>query len=1234
MLGHIAAFEWRYQVKSPVFWVGCFFFFMLAFGATASDVVQIGSVGNVHKNSPYVILQYLGVMSTIAVFIIVAMVSNVVIRDDETGFAPILRSTSISKTAYLVGRFSGACAAAFFVLAAVPLGVLVGSWMPWIDPEKIGPFHASHYLYALFVEGLPTLIIVSAAFFALATATRSMMWTYVGAVGFLVLYLVMRISLRDPAYDVASALADPFGGAAFGIATKYWTAADRNTLLPPIAGLLLANRLLWIGVGAAVFLIAAKVFSFEERPSRLSRRERIAARNAAAIARAGRASPAVGAIISDPDFAAAQALLPQREAPARRERAALPDIPPATAATRRAQWWALARHDMAFVFRSPAFFVLLLIALLNSGASLWFTGDFYGSGTYPVTRLMVSGLDGAYTLFPLIIAIYYGGELVWRDRERRIHEIVDATAAPDWTHVVPKVIAISLVLFSTALIGVLAGVVVQTIKHYFRFELLHYAAWFVWPATLTLIQFAVLSVFVQVLVPQKYLGWAVMVAYVIANISLSSIGFEHHLYDYAGGPNVPLSDFNGASRFWIGALWFQIYWSAFAVILVVLAHALWRRGNTFELRPRLKRLGHRLHGTAGVIMAAAGVVFVATGAWIYYNADVLNRYITAPDHDRLLADYEKALLKFETVPQPKISDVTLDVELYPKQVRAVTTGQYTIVNRTAAPIDVLHLAWDERLSLDKVVLDGATVQTDYPRFHYRIYKLATPMKPGESRTLGFTTTLGEPGFVNQKPYTRIVDNGTFLDNTLIAPRIGVSRNGLLQERSKRRKYGLEPQLRPPKLEDDSARAFNEFNHDSDWVNAEITVGTDADQVAVAPGYLQSDITSTVNGEKRRVMRFKTDAPTMNFFSVQSARYAIQHATTKVGDHDVDLAVYYTPGHDYNVERMMNSMRLSLALFSEQFSPFQFHQLRIIEFPAYERFAQSFPNTIPFSEDIHFLGEYPDPDKIDVATYVTAHEVAHQWWGHQLVPADQQGASMLVETFAQYSAMLVMERKYGRDQVRKFLKYELDRYLRSRGGEVVEELPLARVEEQQYIHYQKGSLVMYWLKEVVGEDVVNRSLAKLLQQYSFKGAPYPNTRDFLAILRSEAGPQHDALITDLFEKITLLDLKATNAVAKQRPDGKWDVSIDYEAHKHYADGKGVETEAPMDELVEFGVFTAKPGDKGFGAGNVLLLQKVQVTTGTHHVDFVVDRPPVFAGIDPYNKRIDRNTDDNVVKVNGS
>lgn len=426
-----------------------------------------------------------------------------------------------------------------------------------------------------------------------------------------------------------------------------------------------------------------------------------------------------------------------------------------------------------------------------------------------------------------------------------------------------------------------------------------------------------------------------------------------------------------------------------------------------------------------------------------------------------------------------------------------------------------------------------------------------------------------------------------------------------------------------KLEDVAARGFNGLRHDSDFVNADITLSTEADQLPVAPGYKVSE---AVSGG-RRTVRYRTDAPIQNFFSLQSAAYAVAQDHW----HDVELSVYYHPAHAYNVARMIRAMQASLDYYSVNFSPFQFRQLRILEFPDYASFAQSFANTIPYSEGIGFIQNYRDAEKIDMVTYVTAHEVAHQWWGHQVCGADQQGAAFLVESLAQYSALMVMEKLYGPEQIRKFLKFELDRYLRSRGGEVLEELPLARVEVQSYIYYQKGSLALYLLKDQLGEAAVNRALQGFLKDFAFQGAPYPRSLDLIARLRAEATGAQQGLITDLLEKITLYDVKTTSAHTRPLADGQWETTLEVSAQKLYADGRGKETIAPMQEELDVGLFAVEPGHKGYVNQSVLALERRQVASGAQQLVLRSAVKPAFAGVDPFNKWVDRNSDDNIAPV---
>ncbi len=1193
MFAKIAAFELRYQLRQPAFWVISILFALLSFGAVAaSEFIRISGGGNVHVNSPYMLAGLHGLFNVFYMLATTAIVANVVSRDVQTGFGPMIQTTRISKFDYLYGRFLGAFGAVALSFMSIGFGILMGTLMPWVDPETIGPFRPGDYAWSYLVMGVPGLLLSSALFFALATVTRSMMATYIGVVAVFMTYLVATSVIgRKPEFETAMAWVEPFGSAAYGLVTKYWTSAERNTLNPAFEGVLLFNRLLCIG-GSLLILGAAYVLHRPAaRGAKLKKQDRLRA------------------------LAAAEAEAPVRTGP----------LPAARHGWASALTQLISRtaFEMNLMFRSPAYVVLILLGFSFAVASLWFSGEAFGTPIQLVTRVAISTLIGAFGLISMIIAIYYSGELVWRDRERGMHEIIDATSTPDWTFLVPKTLALALVLVSTLIIAMFAGMLTQTIKGVTDYQLDRYISWYLWPEAVNYAQLAVLAIFVQAMSPNKFVGWAIMVVYIISTLVLVSLGFDHFLYRYASGPAVPLSDMNGTGDFAAFAGWLNAYWSAFALILLVIAFGLWRRGTETRLMPRLKRLPSRLMGPAGLIGVAALAAFVGLGGFIYTNTNVWNEYRSQDADEARLAAYEKALLPFENTPQPAIVDVKLALDLHPHSPSLKTVGSYVIVNDTDKPQTEIHLRWQPDLEVNALSVEGARMTREWKEFDYRIYRFNTPLQPGERRTVRFETTLAQRGFKVRGNTTRLVDNGTFVSNGEFAPMVGMGRDGLLSDRTKRRKRGLPAELRMAKLEETRAQASNYI--DADWVNADITVTTDADQTPIAPGYKVSD--TTANG--RRTARFVTEAPILHFFSVQSARYEIlreQH-------NGVTLEIYHDPAHGRNAPRMIKALETALDYYTTAFGPYQFRQARIVEFPAYASFAQAFANTMPYSEGLGFIADFSDPSKIDYVTYITAHELGHQWWAHQVVSADMQGATTLTETLAQYSALMTMEKLYGPDQIRRFLKYELDNYLRSRGTERLEELPLMRVEANQgYIHYQKGGLVLYLLRDQIGEEAVNRALRRVLAQYAFKGAPYPRSLDLIAALRAEAPADKQALITDLFERITLYDLKAKSATATKRADGRWDVTVTVEARKLYADGQGVETAAPLNEAIDLGLFTGEPGKPGFERSDVVMMERRPVRSGTQTFRFIAATRPTHVGIDPYNRWIDRNSDDNVIAVN--
>ncbi len=325
--------------------------------------------------------------------------------------------------------------------------------------------------------------------------------------------------------------------------------------------------------------------------------------------------------------------------------------------------------------------------------------------------------------------------------------------------------------------------------------------------------------------------------------------------------------------------------------------------------------------------------------------------------------------------------------------------------------------------------------------------------------------------------------------------------------------------------------------------------------------------------------------------------------------------------------MIEAIKESLTYYSTHFAPYPYRQMRIIEFPRYRRFAQSFPNTVPYSEGAHFITDLRDTDNIDMVFYITCHEVAHQWWGNVVLPAGVQGGEMISESLSQYSALMVMEKNFGREKMKRFLAYELNHYLTGRGREREEELPLARVEHQNHVYYNKGSLIFYALRDYIGEDTLNSALRRFLDANAYKGPPYATTPGLLGCLRDVTPEHYQYLIEDMFERITLYDNRAESATAVPIENGRYRVRLAYQSHKFYADGWGAETEADHTDWIEVGVF----GEGVDGKEGVLHLAKHRIASGTGEIEIIVDEKPVRAGIDPRNLLIDRVATDNVKRV---
>jgi ABC-2 type transport system permease protein len=1183
----IVAFELRYYLERISTWVYFGIFFSLAFLTMCAfggawEGMAVGS-RSLLANSPHRIAGLMAAFSLVMVPVTAALAGNAVYRDFETVIHPLVFTSGVGKRTFLAGRYAGAVLANLVVALSVPLGLLAASVMPFLQDERVGPFRAEGYLQGLLLFTLPNLLFTAALFMSLAALTRRMLPNYAGGILLLLGYSLSQRLINELDDDLASTLMDVFGIGPAGRSVRFWTLWEQNHLGFPLEAPLLWNRLLWTCMSAVVLVAAGRWFRFAHLAT-----ERRGRRTLPETVQGVQPAPLV---------------IP---------RAALSASP----GTRLRQYLALTKRAYLEVVGNVYFPVMVGACLVFLGTSATRIGSAWGTSTYPVTYEVLDLVTGMVAAFLLIIITFYSGELVWNDRELRVSQIVDALPLPGWLAYASRLTALLAVNATLLAVGMVAGIVIQLSYGFTRIEPGHYVLELCVLQMVPYALLAVLALLVHTLVNHKYVGHLVMVVYYVTTPILPALGVRHNLANYASAPDVKYSDMNGYGHALAPWAWFTLYWVFGAALLAIATNLMWVRGQETAWERRLKLARARLHGRTAAAAGGCAALMLATGGWIFYNTNVRNDFHSEKHGLEVQERYEKRFKRFEAAPQPRVTAVDLDVELYPATQELRVRGTYRLRNRTAAAIDSVHVDYPASLKLNRLVLSRPSRRMLWDRDGgYAILALAQPLAPGDSVELRWELEKPNRGFTNETEYGPVLGNGTFFTSQLL-PTVGYNPDSEIQDEDERKRRGLKPRERVAALGDREARMRNFVSRDADWMGFQATIGTSGDQTAVAPGYLQR--TWTAGG--RRYFRYRMDAPMLDFYAFLSARYAVRRDAWK----GTAIEVYHQPGHEYNLDRMVRSVKASLDYYTAQFGPYQHRQVRILEFPRYAAYAQSFDNTIPYSEAIGFIARV-DTGDIDYPFFVTAHEVAHQWWGHQLVGADVQGAAVLSETLAEYSALMVMEKEYGRDRMRRFLRYELSQYLQGRGGERRREMPLYLAENQPYIHYHKGGLAMYALRDWIGEARVNAALRSLLDEQRFRGPPYATTPDLLRHLRAVTPDSTQHVVDDLFERVILFDNRAVEATYTHPSAGRWEVQLVVDAQKLRADSAGQETPVPVDDWIDVGVYREGKGR------DVLELRRVHLRRRRSLVTFVLPSRPLRAGIDPTFKLIDRRGTDNVIAV---
>ncbi|MGZ4091099.1 MAG: ABC transporter permease, partial [Bacteroidia bacterium] len=937
----------------PGIYIYFLIFLALAFllGALISGVFSgVTADTNSYINSASIIAGILTSFNTdyllglITLLICVTLMAGCVQKDFQYNCFSFYFTKPITKFSYLMGRFSASFLLTMFVLS----GLILGMWLAFLlspnDNGQIGEFKFMNFFMPFMIFMVPNAFLIGAVFFSLVTFSRNMTSGYVGSLVFIVTAGIARSVTNDIDNKTLGAILDPFGQQALSFTTDYWTPAENNVRNIPFSGYILYNRLFWLALSFGLIVFTYFRFSFNQflNPVSLFKKKKESTSQPSKLIQSIGHLPKV-----TQGFDAKMAWN---------------------------QFSFLTRFEFRKITRSIFFYIVVGLCVLLTALVSQFSGLIYGTVTYPLTYMQIETSAGIFRFFLLILIVFYSGIVIWRERDSKVDELVGASPVSNGVLFLSKLVSLILLCVVVNIVCMLTCISIQAYSGYYNFEIGLYLKEFLGMKIMSVIATVALAVSIQVFFKNRYVGFFAMVLIVLGlPLILNVFKYENELVRFnSSGDMLRYSDMNGYGHTLVNFFVYKFYWIGFMLVVSALAASMYQRGKEVSLKTRWKQSRRQFSFPYKGAAIVGMLFFFGCGSMIFYDRWKLNPEVSPKDIEKRTAEFEKSYKKYSKELQPRVVESNLQVDIFPDQYGCKIKGYYYLKNKHKDPVKRIFINIPREATIKEFKFACANKQfIDDKKNGFYGYDLPNSLAAGDSVKFDYELEYFPKSFVIRPDDKEVVSNGSFFNSGML-PSIGYNPDSELSDNSTRKKYKLEPKLRMAPITDTASYASTYISNDADWIRFACIVSTSEGQTAVAPGYLQKDWKE--NG--RHYFHYKMDAPILNFYAFLSANYEIKRdkwINPLDKTNEVNIEIYYHKGHEYNIDRMIRGIKRSLDYYTKNFSPYQHKQVRILEFPRYESFAQSFPNTIPFSESIGFVAKVndADPNEVDYPFYVTA-----------------------------------------------------------------------------------------------------------------------------------------------------------------------------------------------------------------------------------------------------------------------
>lgn len=1005
---------------------------------------------SVLMNAASIFYKNLAGMGPLMIIIIAIITVPLLYKDIQYKAAQSIYTLPISEKQFMIGRFLSA----YIINVLIGLGFIIGfALVPYSGigaAEKFGATPWIAIFHGYIALTMTNLFILTGISYAGLVLTKKPAVSYVAIFAILVLFFIAEGLSHNAGESYLVQVLDPFTYVYTADTLDKLPAAEKNVAFLSLGSAYWFNRLIWIGLTCLLLFWAYRRFSFKYfiQSSSASRKPSLNTKESSSLAISENIIPPVHLHFSN--FIYLKKCL------------------------------RLARLEFLNVVRPASFKVILgILSLMFFLQNMLWNATYYLGPQYSVTSSMTFN---RLTLgaFLIILLMIWAGELFFKDKTANIWQITDVMPVPIWVSQLAKYIAMAGVALLLALTIIACGIFVQIITGGWKeIDLLLYiddVLGYKW-GWLTYLLYIAFVFMVAGLTGHRFVTHILSVGFFFFIIVSFDMGILEELrFGYGLVPGIEdYSEMNAYGIWSKASFWYFLTWLSLAAVFILLGIYFWRRGTSLRLRQKLSFRDPQLTWPAKGILILCIIGFIFLQSFITNQVNQPGNYTSEEQANEIDAAYEKKYKYLENTLQPKIEGANINLDLYPEKRTCLYQADLEILNPYDQRIDTLYLSISDFVEIQRLQWKQKTAKAAWEDEVLEIIAFPLKLNPGEKGMLSIKGTKTYIGFTQdgESPQPDLTYNGSFMGIRDILPVIGYDADRELLQNRDRSELGL-PKLtsRMADLQDQKALSEDIFAPDAYWLKGAITLSTSKEQIAYAPG----ELTRTWTEKGRSYFSYTLKEPSAFHWYFGSGQYQSLQMTIN----DVKVQVLHKPSHTYNLQLYQRAIQHSIDFVNQQLDAYPYAELRLVEIPFYQDEQYAFPNTIAISEKEGWIADSTGIPERAYLLFTVSSQIVRHWMYKNLKIANVQGAEMLRQALPEAIALQVVKKELGVQAVEAILQKKKNLYGKERGNEPNIEPPLIYADGIDYLEANKGTLALFRLSEILGNEKFNQTVVKWIE----------------------------------------------------------------------------------------------------------------------------------------------------------